>query len=186
MRDQPLCKTRAKQQASKQRSKLQSFAFAGKPQAGIKPQGLSPCFSFQNENMLFSRPLFGVRKLTQNPLTPRCNKQFQSGLHFWVHFCSKRWRHVVVVFTKKKTAFLVGKMAPKWGSYFGPHFGATRNENERRTPKRGRTMDPKMGPRLTLRGLILRPPCGPKFEADIWTQFWVHGLAANTCVTSRC
>ena len=94
---------------------------AGKPQAGIKPQGLSPCFSFQNENMLFSRPLFGVRKLTQNPLTPRCNKQFQSGLHFWVRFCSKRWRHVVVVFTKTKRIF-GGKIGPKMGVIFWTPF----------------------------------------------------------------
>ena len=47
-------------------------------------------------------------------------------------------------------------------------------------------MDLKMGPRRTLRDLILRPPCGPKFETEIWTQFGVHGLAANTCVTFRC
>ena len=146
MRDQFLCKTCAKQQAIKQRSKLQSFAFAGKPQAGITPQGLSPCFSFQNENMLFSRPLFGVRKLTQNPLTPRCNKQFQSGLHFWVHFCSKRWRHVVVVFTKK-TAFLVGK----W-----PQNG-------------GHILDPILGPR------VMKMKGGPQNGAAQWTPKWGHG-----------
>ena len=86
-----------------------------------KPQDLSPCLSFQNENMLFSRPLFGVRKLTQNPLTPRCNKQFQSGLHFWVRFCSKRWRHVVVVFTKTKRIF-GGKNGPKMGVIFWTPF----------------------------------------------------------------
>ena len=148
MRDQFLCKTCAKQQASKQRSKLQSFAFAGKPQAGIKPQGLSPCFSFQNENMLFSRPLFGVRKLTQNPLTPRCNKQFQSGLHFWVHFCSKRWRHVVVVFTKKKK----------------PHFWW-----ENWPQNGGHILDPILGPR------VMKMKGGPQNGAAQWTPKWGHG-----------
>ena len=111
-----------------------------------KPQELSPCLSLQNENMLFSRPLFGVRKLTQNPLTPRCNKQFQSGLHFWVRFCSKRWRHVVVVFTKKTHFWW-----EKW-----PQNG-------------GHILDPILGPR------VMKMKGGPQNGAAQWTPKWGHG-----------
>ena len=67
-----------------------------------------------------------------------------------------------------------------------PILGPRVMKMKKRKPKRGRIMDPKLGPRPTLPGVILKPPCGPKFEADIWTQFWVHGLATSTCVTSRC
>ena len=82
------------------------------------------------------------------------------------------------------------KKGKKWhrngGRILEPILGPRLIKMKRRTPKRGRIMDPGLGPRPTLRGVILRPLCGPGFGAEIWTQFGVHWLAANTCVTFRC
>jgi len=55
-------------------------------------------------------------------------------------------------------------LTPKWGSYFGPHFGATRNENEKAETKTG----PHNGPQTGATADTARR----HFEAAMWPRTW--------------